>query len=119
MHKFKIVDRKDDQFGLQFLYNSEVMIWSESYKQRASAKNCMESIKKNAPDAPVADLSKDEDAKGYHFEIVESKNGQYYVRFIASNGETMMISETYADKRNALNCVQSVKKNAPAAPLED
>nr|WP_244504971.1 YegP family protein [Pelagibacterium luteolum] len=51
--------------------------------------------------------------------MVKSKNGQYYVRFIASNGETMMISETYADKRNALNCVQSIKKNAPGAPLED
>ena len=31
-YKFKIVDRKNDQFGVQFLYNSEIMVWSESYK---------------------------------------------------------------------------------------
>lgn len=118
MHKFKIVDRKDGQYGVQFVYNSEVMVWSESYKQKASAQNCIVSIKKNAPDAPIADLSKDEEAKGYHFQIVPSKNDQYYLRFVASNGETMVISETYTDKRNAINCAESVKKNAPGAPLD-
>jgi len=118
-HKFKIVDRKNDQFGVQFVYNSEIIVWSESYKGKASATNCIESIKKNAPDADVADLTKDEDAKGYHFEIVGSKDGQFYVRFVASNGETMVISETYTSKANAQNCIDSVKKNGPGASVED
>lgn len=119
MHKFKIVDRKDGQFGVQFLYNTEVMVWSESYKQKSSATNCIESIKKNAPGAAIVDLSKDEEGKGYRFEIVKSKNDQFYVRFVASNGEPMVISETYTDKRNAINCAQSIQKNAPGAPSED
>ncbi|WP_404400246.1 YegP family protein [Pelagibacterium halotolerans] len=119
MHKFKIVDRKDDQFGVQFLYNSEIMVWSESYKGKSSAINCIESIKKNAPGAAIVDLSKDEEGKGYRFEIAPSKNGEFFVRFVASNGETMVISETYTDKRNAINCAVSVQKNAPAAPVED
>lgn len=119
MHKFKIVDRKDGQFGVQFLYNSEIMVWSESYKQKSSATNCIESIKKNAPGAAIVDLTKDEEGKGYRFEIVKSKNDQFFLRFVASNGETMVISETYTDKRNAINCAQSVQKNAPGAPTED
>lgn len=118
-HKFKIVSRKNDQFGVQFVYNSEVMVWSESYKGKASAKNCIESIKKNAPGADVADLSNGEEAKGYRFEIVKSKNGQHYVRFVASNGEPMVISETYASKSSAKNCIESVKKNAPGADTVD
>nr|WP_258571065.1 DUF1508 domain-containing protein [Flavimaribacter sediminis] len=64
-------------------------------------------------------MTKDDKGSGYRFEIVESKNGQYFVRFVASNGETMVISETYTDKRNALNCAASVAKNAPAAAVED
>ena len=118
-HKFKIVDRKNDQFGVQFVYNSEVMVWSESYKGKASAKNCIESIKKNAPKAPVVDLSKGETGKGYRFEIVKSKNDQFYLRFVAANGEPMVISETYTDKRNAQKCAASVAKNGPAAAVED
>lgn len=119
MHKFKIVDRQNDQFGVQFLYNSEIMMWSESYKQKASANNCIESTRKNAPEAPIVDLTKNEEPKGYRFEIVGSKNGQFFVRWVASNGETMMISETYTDKRNAINCANSVKERASEAPLAD
>ncbi len=119
MHKFKIIERKNDQFGVQFVYNSEVMVWSESYKGKASATNCIESIKKNAPGAAVVDLTKDEEGKGYRFEIVGSKDGQFYVRFVASNGEPMVISETYKAKASAQNCIDSVKKNGPGAPTED
>ena len=118
-HKFKIVSRKNDQFGVQFLYNSEIMVWSESYKGKASASNCIESLKKNAPGAAIVDLTKDETGSGYRFEIVGSKDGQFYNRFVASNGETMVRSETYTDKRNAISCARSVAKNAPAAAVED
>lgn len=118
-HKFKIVSRKNDQFGVQFLYNSEIMVWSESYKAKSGAKNCIESIKKNAPGASIVDLSKGESGSGYRFEIVEAKNGQFYTRFIASNGEPMVVSETYPDKRNAISCAESVAKNAPAAEITD
>jgi len=118
-HKFKIVDRKNDQFGVQFVYNAEIMVWSESYKGKASAQNCIDSIKKNAPGAATADLTKGEEAKGYRFEIVGSKDDQFFVRFVAPNGETMVQSETYTSKASAQNCVDSVKKNAPDAPTED
>ena len=119
MHKFKILKGANDQFRVQFVYNAEVMVWSENYASKASAKNCIESIKKNAPGAATVDLTKEETGSGYRFEIVESKNGETFVRFKAANGETMVRSETYASKASAKNCIDSVKKNGPDAPVED
>jgi uncharacterized protein YegP (UPF0339 family) len=119
MHKFKIVGAANDQFRVQFVYNAEVMVWSENYASKASAKNCIESIKKNAPGAAVVDLTKEETGKGYRFEIAEAKNGETFVRFVAANGEPMVISETYKSKSSAKNCVDSVRKNAPDAETVD
>jgi uncharacterized protein YegP (UPF0339 family) len=118
-YKFKIVDRKGGQFGVQFLYNAEVIVWSESYKGKASAQNCIDSLKKNAPEAPTVDLTKDEDGKGYRFEIAKAKDGQTFVRFVASNGETMVHSELYKAKASSKNAIESVKKNAPSAEITD
>ncbi|MGI2032884.1 YegP family protein [Rhizobium panacihumi] len=119
MHRFKIVKAANEQFRVQFVYNAEVMVWSENYASKASAKNCIESIKKNAPGAVTVDLTKDETGSGYRFEIVESKNGEHFVRFKAANGEAMVRSETYASKASAKNCIESVKKNAPDADTVD
>jgi len=118
-HKFKIVSGKDGQFRVQFAYNSEIMVWSENYKGKNSAQNCIESMKKNAPGAPTIDLSKGEEGKGYRFEIAKSKDGQYFVRFVASNGETMVRSETYKSKSSARNCIKSVMERSTAAPTLD
>lgn len=118
-YKFKIVDRKNDQFGVQFLYNAEVMVWSESYKGKASAKNCIASLKKHAPDAAVVDVSKGETGSGYRFEIKPSKDDQFYVTFVASNGEAMVRSETYTAKASAKNCVESCQKHMPDAAEVD
>lgn len=119
MHKFKILKAANDQFRVQFVYNAEVMVWSENYASKASAKNCVESIKKNAPDAATVDLTKDETGTGYRFEIAESKNEEFFVRFKAANGETMVRSETYSAKASAKNCIESIKKNGPDAPVDD
>jgi len=118
-YKFKIVDRKNEQFGVQFLYNAEVMVWSESYKAKASAKNCIESLKKHVADAATVDLTKDETGSGYRFEIKKSKDGQFHVVFIASNGEPMVQSELYTTKASAQNCIESCKKNMIEAEVAD
>lgn len=119
MHKFKIVAAKNDQFRVQFVYNSEVIFWSENYKSKSSAKNCIESLKKNAPDASTADLSADETGSGYHFAIVAGKTSGFFVRFVARNGETMVITENYTAKKSALNAIESLKKNGPKAEIVD
>jgi uncharacterized protein YegP (UPF0339 family) len=119
MHHFKIVAAKDGQSRVQFVYNSEVIFWSENYKSKASAKNCIESMKKNAPVAATADLSEGHKGTGYRFEIVAGKTRGFFVRFVARNGETMAITENYVAKKSALNAIESAKKNGPGATVVD
>ncbi|WDR02028.1 DUF1508 domain-containing protein [Devosia algicola] len=97
-HKFKITAAKNGEFVAKFVYNAETLVWSETYKSKASAKNCIESIKKNAPGAAIVDQTAGEEGKGYRFEIAASKDGQTFVRFVAANGEPLVRSETYKSK---------------------
>ncbi|MCS6757995.1 MAG: DUF1508 domain-containing protein [Candidatus Devosia euplotis] len=62
-------------------------------------------------------MTRDETGSGYRFEIAGSKDGQFFVRFVASNGETMIRSETYTAKANAINAIASVQKNGPGAEV--
>jgi hypothetical protein len=119
MHKFKIAAAKGGQFMAKFVYNAETMLWSENYAGKAGAKNCIDSIKKNAPGAATVDLTKGEEGKGYRFELVASKDGQTFVRFVAANGETMVRSETYKSRSSAKNCIASIKKRAAEALVVD
>jgi uncharacterized protein YegP (UPF0339 family) len=56
-HKFEIYKDKAGEFRVRFKYNSEVMFSTEGYASKASAKNAIDSIKKNGPDAPVDDTT--------------------------------------------------------------
>ncbi|WDR07108.1 DUF1508 domain-containing protein [Devosia rhodophyticola] len=118
-HKFKITTAKNGEFVAKFVYNAETLVWSETYKSKASAKNCIESIKKNAPGAAIVDQTAGEEGKGYRFEIAASKDGQTFVRFVAANGEPLVRSETYKSKSSSKNCIASVQKNGPAADVVD
>lgn len=119
MYRFRIKDAANGQYRVQFTYNSEPMVWSETYASKAGAQNCINSIKTHASTAPIVDLTAGETGSGYRFEIVKATNDQYFARFKASNGETMAWSETYTSKQNAKNCAESVKKNAKDAPVVD
>ncbi|UXN75519.1 DUF1508 domain-containing protein [Devosia sp. A8/3-2] len=63
----------------------------------------------------MVDLTKGEEGKGYRFELVASKDGQTFVRFVAANNETMVRSETYKSKSSAKNCIKSVQERGPKA----
>jgi uncharacterized protein len=52
------------------------------------------------------------------FEIYKDKAGEYRVRF-KYNSEVMFSTEGYASKASAQNAIDSIKKNGPAAPVED
>lgn len=47
------------------------------------------------------------------FEIAEAKDGQFYFRLKAGNGQNILSSEMYQAKAGALNGIESVRKNAP------
>ncbi len=54
-HKFQIRKNKAGEYVAYFVYNSEAIFWTEGYASKASAKNAIDSIKKNGPDAEVDD----------------------------------------------------------------
>lgn len=119
MYTFKIVPAANGQYRVRFLYNSEIMVWSENYTTKASAQNCISSLKENASNASMSDVSISESGNGYRWEIAKATNGEYFTRFKAPNGETMVRSETYTQKHNAKSCAQSVSKNASDAVVID
>jgi uncharacterized protein YegP (UPF0339 family) len=55
----------------------------------------------------------------HRFEIYKDKKGETRFRFRAGNGEIMFSSEGYKSKSSAVKAVESIKKNAPEAAVED
>jgi uncharacterized protein len=55
----------------------------------------------------------------YKFEVYKDKAGAFRFRFKASNGETMFASEGYTAKKSALDAIESIRKNAPGATVDD
>jgi uncharacterized protein YegP (UPF0339 family) len=53
------------------------------------------------------------------FEVYKDKAGEYRFRFKASNGEVMFASEGYKAKASALSAIESIRKNATGAKLDD
>jgi len=55
----------------------------------------------------------------YKFEIYNDKKGEYRFRFRAPNGQLMFSGQGYKQKTSATNAVESIRKNAKEAELDD
>lgn len=86
--------------------NGEIILASEGYKQKASAENGIESVKKNAPNDD-------------RYERRETSSGAPRFNLKASNGQVIGTSESYSSAAARDNGIESVKKNAPDARVED
>jgi uncharacterized protein YegP (UPF0339 family) len=53
------------------------------------------------------------------FVVKKGSTGQYRFNLVAGNGEIIATSESYTTKAAALKGVESVKKNAPGAVIDD
>ncbi len=55
------------------------------------------------------------------FQIVKGKSSTqpYFWRIVASNGQTLAVSENYVAKASAKSAAESVMKGASSAKLED
>ena len=101
--------------------NGEVIATSEVYKSLKSCLNGVESVKKNAPIANLEDQTAEEYAKEKcpKFEMYIDKSGEYRFRLKATNGQTIATSEGYGAKAGCLNGIDSVKRNAPDAEIDE
>ena len=103
--KFEIKNGASGQFHFNLKAgNGEVILTSESYKEKSGAKSGIESVKKNAPDDT-------------RYERKTAKDGSPFFVLKAANGETIGKSEMYSSTSAMENGIASVKKNAPDAPV--
>ena len=53
------------------------------------------------------------------FVVKKGNSGKFHFNLVASNGQVIASSEAYESKSSALNGIESVKKNAPGAEIDD
>ncbi|GAA2622215.1 YegP family protein [Actinomadura fulvescens] len=53
------------------------------------------------------------------FMLKKGTTGKYHFNLVATNGQVIATSESYESKAAALKGIESVRKNAPEAKLED
>ena len=99
--------------------NGEVIATSEVYTSKNACENGIESVRKNAPVAAIEDQTIEGFAteKNPKFEVYKDNKGEYRFRLKATNGQIIATGEGYVAKTSCLNGVESVRKNAPEAPV--
>jgi|ERR1044071_647302 uncharacterized protein YegP (UPF0339 family) len=105
--KFEIKKAKDGQYYFNLKAgNGEVILTSEMYKEKRSAQNGIESVKRNAP----------QDGR---YDRRESGSGKHYFALTATNGQDIGRSELYEATSARDKGIESVKHSAPEARTED
>ena len=120
MGKFVIRStEKGSKFNL-LAGNGQVIATSQTYKSLASCKGGVASVQACAPVANVEDQTKESftPAKCPKFQIYVDKAGEFRFRLLAKNGQNIAASEGYTKLASCLNGIESVRKNAPDAPIE-
>ena len=105
--KFEIYKDKSGEFRFRLkASNGQNILASEGYKTKASAKNGVESVMKNA-------LSAD------RFEKKDTKGGKFSFNLKSGNSQVIGTSESYKSESARDNGIASVMKNAPGAKIDD
>ena len=101
--------------------NNQVIATSEVYSSLASCKSGIESVKKNAVAAGIEDQTVEgfKTEKNPKFEVYADKKGEIRFRLKAANGEIIATGEGYKAKSGCKNGIESIKKNAPEAEIDD
>lgn len=105
--KFEIYKDKAGEFRFRLKSsNGQNILASEGYKAKSGCTNGIESVRKNAPD----------DSK---YESNETKAGKYSFNLRAGNQQVIGTSQSYESTASRDNGIESVKKNAPDAKVDD
>jgi uncharacterized protein YegP (UPF0339 family) len=105
--KFQIFTGSDGQFYFRLTaVNGEIILGSEGYTAKDGCQNGIDSVKENAP--------LDE-----RYQRKTGASGQFYFTLTAANGQVIGNSESYTTESARDNGIESVKKTAPEAGVED
>ncbi|MGI9227562.1 MAG: YegP family protein [Gammaproteobacteria bacterium] len=105
--KFEIFKDKRGEFRFRLkASNGQTILASEGYKQHSGCDNGIESVKKNAAD-------------DNQFDRKTANNGKFCFSLVAKNKQIIGTSEMYDTEESRDNGIESVKKNAPDASIDD
>ncbi|MCU7849367.1 MAG: YegP family protein [Candidatus Thiodiazotropha sp. (ex Lucinoma kastoroae)] len=105
--KFEIYQDKAGEYRFRLkASNGQNILASEGYKAKSGCTNGVESVRKNAPD----------DAR---YERKETAAGKHMFNLKAANNQVIGTSESYESIAARDNGIESVKKNAPDATVDD
>lgn len=105
--KFEIYKDKAGEYRFRLkASNGQNILASEGYAAKSGCVNGIESVKKNAAD----------DAR---YERKETKSGKHMFNLKAGNNQVIGTSESYESTAARDNGIESVKKNAPDATVDD
>ena len=101
--------------------NGQVIATSEVYETKAACENGIGSVRRNAPAANLEDqtAANYETVSNPKFELYEDKGGEFRFRLKARNGQIIAVSEGYTTKAACENGIESVRKNASEATIEE
>jgi uncharacterized protein len=103
--KFELKESKNGKYFFNLLAgNGQVILSSEMYESKSGAEGGIASVQKNAGD----------DGR---YERKTSSGGDPFFVLKAGNGEPIGKSETYSSAASMENGIESVKSNAPGAPI--
>ena len=116
----KFVVKKTDA-GVRFnllATNGQVIAVSELYANEAACFKGIESVRSSCL-GPVEDQTVENFAVLEHpkFEVYQDKAGEFRFRLKAKNGQIIATGEGYKQLAGCLNGVESIKNNAPDAPV--
>ncbi len=86
--------------------NGQVILSSQMYASKSGASNGIDSVKKNCGDDKC-------------FERKTAKNGKFHFNIKSSNGQIIGSSQMYAAESGMNNGIESVRKNAPGAEVNE
>lgn len=99
--------KKNDQFHFVLKAgNGQVILSSEMYNSKASAKNGIASVQKNCGNDDC-------------YERKTAKNGKFHFNIKSTNGQVIGSSQMYSGESGMNNGIESVKKNAPSAEIKE
>ena len=105
--KFELKAATDKQFHFHLKAgNGETILASELYTEKRGALNGIEAVKRSSP------------IDG-RYERKTNRTGEPYFVLKAANGEVVGTSESYSSTSAMDHGIESVKKVAPGAPIED
>ncbi len=107
MGKFEVYQDAKSEYRFRLkASNGQKILASEGYTTKANCMNGIESVRTNSQ-------------IDSRFKRKTSSNGKHYFNLKASNGQVIGTSEMYESSSGMENGIDSVKTNAPKAPVEE